>query len=192
MRIIKYAGVEIVVKKSDWKSSFWSRLLFRIWTKISDSNCWNVGPKSPFDTRSSISKQIFSSKWHFWSRSRVKFDFRPFNNNSNLRFWFRFKLRFWAKIAFSKQVHHVKMNSFKQFSGSKSQSSYQSAYQVFPESVSSNCYPFSVWFWEKKITWTVLVLLFLWMNFWILRLKVTDDIFPPSKIFDLNSEFADR
>ena len=44
---------------------------------------------------------------------------------------------------------------------------------------------------EKNITWTVLILsLSLWMNFWISRLKVTDDIF--SNIENLRAQFRIR
>ena len=41
-----------------------------------------------------------------------KCDFGPPSNSSNLRFWSRFEVSMWTKIAFSKQLHHVRLNSF--------------------------------------------------------------------------------
>ena len=46
-----------------------------------------------------------------------KCDFGPLFNDSNLRFKSRFEIKIWPKIAFSKWVHQVRMNSFKHYPG---------------------------------------------------------------------------
>ena len=58
-------------------------------------------------------KRFFISKLMIMS----KYEFGPLFNSSNLQFWIRFEIKTWTKIAFSKQAHHVIMNSFIHFSG---------------------------------------------------------------------------
>ena len=48
-----------------------------------------------------------------------KCDFGSLFKSSNLLFWSKFEIKIWTKFTFSKQVHHVRMNSFKLFSGPK-------------------------------------------------------------------------
>ena len=71
------------------------------------------GPEVPF--RSQLNSFLFEIDDHV-----SKCDFDTLFNSSNLRFWSRFEIKIWTQIAFSKQIHHVRVNSFKHFSGPKS------------------------------------------------------------------------
>ena len=90
-----------------------------IWTKIADLNYWKVDQHRIF-TRDLESR--LDQKCYFEINDHVsKSNFSQLLQNSTLRFWSKFDVRYWTKIAFSKRVYHVRINSFKDFSGPKSQ-----------------------------------------------------------------------
>ena len=115
-------GLEKRLKEVRFMCWIWciSKLLLRIWTKIAHSNLLKVDQNCilTHDHKFRIEIESFSLRKCRFSPDHVSScNFDPLSNCLSVQFWSRFDLKLWTKIASTKQILHVIINSLKHFVG---------------------------------------------------------------------------